>query len=151
MTLETALRQHGIPYEKHTHQTAMTAQRLAEAEHISGYQVAKPVVVKSSDGFAMCVLPAPAHLDLHRVASLLGDSQVRLATEQELAGLFPDCELGAEPPVGKLFGLPTIADEQLIADDFLEMQAGKHTESLRVRREDWEALTHPLVAAIARD
>jgi len=90
MRLETLLDQRGINYEKHTHPTAYTAQRLADVEHVSGYMVAKPVVVRTSSGFAMCVLPAPKHLDLEQVSNVLKDSTVRLATEDEMARLFPD-------------------------------------------------------------
>ena len=100
MKLESLLEEQGIRYEKHAHATTYTAQRLADAEHVSGYMVAKPVVVKAESGYAMCVLPAPKHLDLRRVADALHERDVQLASEAEMAELFPDCELGAEPPVG---------------------------------------------------
>lgn len=149
MKLENLLDERGINYEKHTHPTAYTAQRLADVEHVSGYLVAKPVVVKTSAGFAMCVLPAPKHLDLEQVSHVLKDPNVRLATEEEMSRLFPDCELGAEPPIGSLFGLTTIMDEQLRKDEFLVMQSGTHTEAVKTRREDWERLCDPIIAPIA--
>lgn len=149
MRLESLLDERGINYERHSHAKAFTAQGLAHAEHVSGYMVAKPVVVNDGNAFTMCVLPAPKHVDLDRVASALSAKKVRLATETEMADLFPDCELGAEPPVGNLFGLRTVMDEQLLDDAFLIMQAGTHTESVKVRRQDWQALCDPLVAPIA--
>ena len=150
MKLEQVLQERGIGYEKHKHRTTYTSQRLAAEEHVSGYDVAKPVVVKSGDAFTMCVLPACAHLSLDRVADLLNAKNVRLATEAEMAELFPGCELGAEPPVGAIFGLQTIMDEQLREDEYLTMQAGSHTEAVRLRREDWEKLCEPTIAPIAR-
>ena len=149
MNLQSFLDEKGIRYEKHTHTKAYTAQGLAHAEHVSGYVVAKPVIVKGSGGFAMCVLPAPKHVDLERVAEVLHEKEVRLASEPEMAELFPDCELGAEPPVGSLFGMKTIMDTRLEDDSFLIMQAGSHTESIRLRREDWQRVCEPLVASIA--
>jgi len=149
MKFEQLLQERGIGYEKHKHRLTYTAQRLAAEEHVSGYNVAKPVVVKGGGGFAMCVLPACAHLDLERVAGLLRSDEVRLATETEMADLFPDCELGAEPPVGSLFGMTTIMDERLRGDEHITMQAGSHTEAVKMRREDWERLCDPLVAPIA--
>jgi Ala-tRNA(Pro) deacylase len=149
MKVDSFLRQQGVDFERHTHVTAYTAQGLAHAEHVSGYIVAKPVVVKTESGFAMCVLTAPQHLDRKRVASLLHQSDVRLATEEEMVLLFPDCELGAEPPIGTLFGLPTFADEKLLDDEFLVMQAGTHRDSIRMRREDWERVCRPSIAPIA--
>ena len=95
------------------------------------------------------MLSAPKHLDLQRVAGLLGESEVRLATEAEMAELFEDCDLGAEPPIGSLFGMKTIMDEALLDDEFLVMQAGTHTESIQMRRADWERLCDPDVAPIA--
>ncbi|MHC4696682.1 MAG: aminoacyl-tRNA deacylase [Planctomycetota bacterium] len=148
MKLESLLKERGIDYMKHTHVTTYTAQGLAHEEHVSGYMVAKPVVVKGAADFAMCVLPAPAHLDLKRVAEVMGESEVRLATEAEMAELFQDCELGAEPPVGSLFGMRTFVDARLKEDEFLIMQAGTHTESIELRREDWEKLCDPVAAAI---
>ena len=110
--------------------------------------MAKPVVVKTPSGFAMCVLAAPEHLDLDRTAHVLHEETARLATEAEMADLFPECELGAEPPVGAMFGLKTIMDEQLIDDDWLMMQAGTHTESVELSRFDWERVCDPIVASI---
>lgn len=148
MNLESMLRIQGVPYEKHSHPTTYTAQALAEVEHVSGYAVAKPVVVKGATGFTMCVLPAPRHLNLERVAAALGEPSVRLATETEMANLFPDCELGAEPPIGALFGLATLADPQLQEDDYLIMQAGTHSEAIKLHRKSWERLCQPLVVPI---
>ncbi len=149
MKLETFLQQEGIDYEKDTHPSTYTAQGLAHVEHVSGYMVAKPVIVKGRSGFAMCVLPAPEHIDLRRVADALGETDVCLATESEMAELFPDCELGAEPPVGRLFGMTTVMDPQLLDDSFLVMQTGSHTEAITLRREDWERVCDPRIAPIA--
>lgn len=148
MQLEPFLQQKGINYEKHVHSTAYTSQGLAHAEHVSGYMVPKPVIVKGDAGFTMCVVPAPAYLDLKRVAEVLHEPQVELASESDMVKLFPDCELGAEPPIGPLFGMQTIIDKKLEDDEFVIVQAGSHTESVRMRREDWERLCEPLVASI---
>lgn len=149
MKLETFLKEGGFNFEKHTHPKAYTSQELAHEEHVSGYMVAKPVIVKGAAEFTMCVLPAPKHLDLKQVADLLQEPEVRLATESEMAELFPECELGAEPPVGSLFGMKTIMDTNLKDDEFLVMQAGTHTEAIKMRREDWERCCEPTVAQIA--
>jgi Ala-tRNA(Pro) deacylase len=150
MRLESVLEDQRIRYEKHMHTPTYTAQRLADVEHISGYLVAKPVVVRTAKGFAICVLPAPKQIDLERVRELLGDPDVRLASESEMAELFPDCELGAEPPVGTMFGMRTVMDSSLREDEFILMQAGTHTEAIKTRRADWERLCNPLIGQIAR-
>jgi Ala-tRNA(Pro) deacylase len=149
MQHETILRERDIPYELHCHAPAFTGQQLAQVEHVPGDMVAKPVIVKGRGGFAMCVLPAPRHLDMRRVAAVLEDSEVRLAMESEMAELFPDCELGAEPAIGSLYGLRTIIDRRLEDDDYVITAAGTHEESVKMRREDWERLCNALVANIA--
>ena len=148
MRLEEFLKDHNVRYEKHTHPVAYTSQQLADAEHVSGYMVAKPVIVKGASEFAMCVITAPAHLDLKRAAEALNEKEVRLATEPEMADLFPGCELGAEPPIGTMFGMKTVVDEVLKEDEYLVMQAGTHTESVRVSFEDWERVCRPVLASI---
>jgi Ala-tRNA(Pro) deacylase len=148
MTLESFLQDHGIGYEKHTHPRTYTAQGLAHAEHISGYMVAKPVIVKGASGYAMCVLPAPKQLDLRRAAEVLNE-EVRLASESEMGTLFPDCDLGAEPPLGALFEMKTVMDARLKEGESLVMQAGTHTEAIKMRRADWERACAPIVAPIA--
>ena len=149
MTIEPLLKQEGIPYEKHLHASAYSAQQLANAEHVSGYMVAKPVIVRGAAGYAMCVVAAPKHLDLTRVADALHEQDVRLATEEEMARLFPNCELGAEPPIGPAFGMKTVMDAQLQEDEFLIMQAGTHHEAIKLRREDWQRVSEATVAPIA--
>ena len=149
MSLESLLQQRGIEYEKHEHPKTFTSQQLAHEEHVSGYIVAKPVIIKAGSRFAMCVLAAPDHVDLRGVAKVLQEPNVRLATEAELAKQCPDCELGAEPPVGSMFSMTTIMDVGLLRDEFLVMQAGNHTEAIRMRRDDWQRLCEPLEAPIA--
>lgn len=149
MKFETVLREWKIPFEKKVHHTAFTSQELAAAEHVSGYNVAKPVLVKGEHGFAMCVLAACDRLDLKSAARVLHEGRLQLATERETKDLFPDCEPGAEPPVGRLFNMKTIMDERLAQDEFLVMQSGSHTEAVKLQRADWERLCEPIKAHIA--
>lgn len=149
MQVQQFLRDRGVPFEEHRHAPAYTAQGLARAEHVSGYAVAKPVVVKGDRGYAMCVTPAPKRVELSRAALALGETHVELASEQELAQLFGDCELGAEPPIGELFGLPTLMDADLERCEYVVMQAGTHTDAIRVKRREWAQACHAQVAPIA--
>jgi len=147
--LATLLEQRGIHFERTIHPPTYTAQTLAAEEHESGYRVAKPVVVKGEGGFVMCVVPACARVELEAVGRLLRDKTVRLATETEMAEMFPECDLGAEPPVGELFGLPTLMDDSLQDEDFLLLQAGTHTEAIKMRREDYQEIARPRIDSIA--
>ena len=151
MVLEKALREQNVPFRKSRHRSCFTSPELAAEVHVSGYNVAKPVIVKSPAGFAMCVLTACDQLDLSRVADVLGEADVRMATENEMRRLFPDCEIGAEPPIGNLFGIRTIVDERLHRDEEVVMQAGTHRDAIELRRADWERICKPIIARIARE
>lgn len=149
MNLIDVLEEEGVPYERHTHPAVYTAQELARSEHVPGKNVAKPVLVRAESGFTLCVVPAVASVDLAAVADALCEERIELASEHEMVGIFRDCELGAEPPVGMLFGLNTLVDYSLLDDDFVVFQAGTHTDSIRMSRTDFERITDPMYGSIA--
>ena len=148
MNVLVRLQEEGVVFARSEHAPTFTAQGLAAVEHVSGWNVAKPVLVKGKGQYTLCVIPAPAHLDLHAVAAALCEDDVELATEAEMAGVFSGCELGAEPPIGAYFGLRTLADYMLMDDDYVVFQAGSHTESVRMSRADFERIADPLYAEI---
>lgn len=148
MNLPQFLDDEKVEYRITSHTPRYSAQGLAEAEHTSGHRVAKPVIVKGDLGFAMCVVPACKRVNLDLVAEVLQEFSVRLATEEEMAKLFPNCEVGAEPPIGAMFGLKTIVDTELHEQEHIVMQAGSHTQSVQICRKDWERLCDPIIADI---
>ncbi len=139
------LQKSGVRYQVSEHVPVYSAQGLAAAEHESGKFVAKPVIVKADGQFLMCVLPANVRIDLEKLRSQLDANSVALAKEQDFEGLFPDCELGAEPPFGNLFNLPTVIDKTLERDDHIVFQAGTHAKAARLRMDDYRDLVHPRV------
>src|SRR5262245_40765592 len=102
-----------VPYEVHTHRTAMTAAELAVADHVPPSEVAKTVGLRSGDHVLISVLPPTRQLDLERLRALADDPGLGLAKEGDLGDLFPTCELGAIPPIGDLWGLPVWVDDSL--------------------------------------
>jgi len=134
-----------VHYEVTEHPSAFTAQNLAAAEHEPGKYVAKPVIVKADGKYMMCVLAAPYKIDLRTLKKQLGAKSVELAEEKEIGKLFPDCALGAEPPFGNLYDLPTIMDKTLQDDDHIIFQAGSHEKSIRMDMDDYRKLVKPKV------
>jgi Ala-tRNA(Pro) deacylase len=111
--------------------------------------VVKVVMVLADGELAMLAMPAPYQADLERVAEVLGASEVRLAHEEEFAPAFPDCEVGAMPPFGNLYGLPVYLDEALAEDETIVVQAGTHSDTIRLKYADFERLVRPTVARFA--
>jgi len=137
-----------IPYEPLTHPTTYTAQGTATLMQISGKEMAKTVVLRvgrNGEDTVLAVLPGPRHVKLDKLATLLGQP-VRLATEEELSQLFPDCELGAMPPFGALYDLPVYVDESLSKDKEIVFNAGTHHDAVRMAYEDFIRLARPKIA-----
>jgi Ala-tRNA(Pro) deacylase len=138
-----------VPYEHRVHPTALTAEQVAEAEHVPGSIVAKTVVVKADNKFVMAVLPASAKVDLPALRETLRANELRLAKEAEFYGLFPDSELGAMPPFGNLYGLPVYADESLARDRAILFSAGTHRDAIRMSYRDFTRLAEPKICSFA--
>ncbi len=145
MNLRSYLDQMGIAYSWSHHDPAFTAQDLAMKEHISGKRVIKPVVVEADGQPILCALPAASYVDLDRVREELNAQVARLAEEPELSRIFADCDLGAEPPIGKIFGLPTIVDEAITQQDEVTFQAGTHEDAVTMRSQDFLRVAEPRI------
>jgi len=145
MTVIDFLDKSGVKYEVTEHKPAFTAQRVAAAEHEPGKYVAKPVVIRADDKYLMCVLAACYKIDLGALKKQLGAKKVELAEEKDMGKIFGDCELGAEPPFGNLYDLPTIMDKALEADDHITFQAGSHDKAIRMSMADYVKLVKPRV------
>jgi len=149
MDVERFLNEARVEYEVHGHTTAYTAQGLAAVEHVSGSGIAKSVAVYADDSPVLCVLPASYKIDLDKLAAVLGVKDCRLADELDLEHLFPDTELGAEPPFGKPYGLQTLVDEHLALCDTITFNAGTHRQAIRMRYSNYARLAEPLVLDFA--
>lgn len=150
-SIQHYLRHNRVFYERYWHPRAVSAQALSQALHVSGWRVAKSVIVMADRQPWIFVVPAAGTVDLERVRELLGVRVARLATEQEFSELFPDCELGAEPPFGELYGMPVAVDETLSLTEHLLFRAGSHEEALEMRFQDFATLEWPLVASFIHE
>jgi Ala-tRNA(Pro) deacylase len=145
MSVTELLDKSGVQYELSEHKPTFSAQRLAAQEHESGKHVAKPVLVKADGKNIMCVLAANRKVDLRKLKGQLGADSVELASEEQLGGIFTDCELGAEPPFGNLYDLPTIMDKDMEKDDHILFQSGSHVKAIRMSMTDYRKLVEPSV------
>lgn len=134
-----------VNYEITEHPPAFTAQQMAAAEHEPGKYVAKPVIVKADGKYVMCVLSACYKIDLAALKKQLGVKSVEMAQEKEIGTIFDDCELGAEPPFGNLYDLPTVMDKALEKDDHITFQGGTHEKAIRISMDDYRKLVEPKV------
>jgi Ala-tRNA(Pro) deacylase len=141
--LQRLLHAQGIAFETIHHARANTAHETAHSARLDDRDLAKTVMVKLDGRMAMVVLGADRRLDLAALGLATGCEAVELAAESEFAPLFPDCEAGAMPPFGNLYGLPVYVDENLSEDEEIAFNAGSHTELIRIPFALFEQLVHP--------
>lgn len=143
--LRSFLDSHNVKYLVISHSLAYTAQGVAALAHVSGKKLAKTVIIKVDGSLAMAVIPASLHVDLARIRALSGAKIVELATEREFKDAFSDCETGAMPPFGNLYGMKVYADSNLASNDEITFAAGSHRELVRIKWEDLIRLVNPTV------
>ena len=147
--LKAFLDEKGIRYVSIIHSRAYTAQEIAASAHIKGKELAKAVMVKVDGRMAMAVLPASHRVSFDLLKGVTGAREVVLATEEEFKGLFPDCEPGAMPPFGNLWGMDVYVAARLADDKEIAFNAGSHTELMKLAYDDFERLVAPKVVEFA--
>lgn len=147
--LRTFLDEQHVKYVVISHSKAYTAQGIAAISHISGKELAKTVIVKLDGVLGMAVLPASFQVDLLALKKAVGVRDVALASEREFKEHFPDCETGAMPPFGNLYGIPVYVDETLTVDREIAFNAGSHHELIKLSYADFERLVHPVALDFA--
>lgn len=140
------LDKYGVRYTVTTHLPAFTAQGIAAQSHTPGRQMVKSVVVNIDSELALAVLPASVQVDLDLLKQATRANTVRLAAEEEFKDIFCECELGAMPPFGNLYGMNVIADESLANNREIVFNACTHRELIHMEWEDFRALARPKMA-----
>lgn len=141
--LKDYLDRENVKYLSIHHSPAYTAQEIAASAHIHGKEFAKCVVVKLDGKLALAVLPASVKIDLELLREATKVSRAELARESDFIDTFPECQLGAMPPFGNLYGVPVYVDELLTLDGEIAFNAGSHSELIRMAFADFNRLVQP--------
>lgn len=151
-SIEQFLGEQNVPYSVVHHQPAYTAQEEAAVAHVPGRQWAKTVACVADGRAILAVVPASSLVDLDRLREVAGAKDIRLASEREFERLYPDCEIGAMPPLGPLYGQEVFVDASLAAGDENEIvfDAGSHSDAVKVRYEDFARVVRPTVGEFGR-
>ena len=143
------LRQSNVGYSVFPHVPAYSAQEEAAVTHISGRDWAKPVVFFADGEPIQAVVPADLVVDVDQLLALTGAERIRLATEEELSALYPDCEPGAMPPLGPLYNQSVFVDIALAAEPQVVFNGGTHADAVCMRYDDFAAVARPVVGSFA--
>ena len=145
--LKEYLEREHVPFTSIVHDETYTAQETAQAAHVPGYELAKTVMVELDGKMAMIVVPATRKVILQDLREVTGAARVRFATEEQFKNLFPDCEVGAMPPFGNLYGMEVYVAPGLAADEEIAFNAGSHTEVVKMAFADFDRLVHPTMVS----
>jgi Ala-tRNA(Pro) deacylase len=132
-----------VSYQSSRHSPAYTAQGIAQAQHFSGKKLAKVVMVVADKKLVMAVVPANCRVDLDRLGRLLNANAIKLAAEEQFKDVFPDCELGAMPPLGNIYHLDVWVDSALQLHHEICFNAGTHAETIQMAFSDFSRLVQP--------
>ena len=149
MNFKNFLNSCGVKYVTIEHSPAYTALETAASAHVSGRDFAKTVIVEIGSEMAMVVLPANRKIVLSDLQEMLADQNVKLATEDDFIKRFPDCELGAMPPFGNLYGLPVYVAQRLAEEPEIAFNAGTHREVIKMSFAAFAELVQPTVVDFA--
>lgn len=143
--IKNFLDENNIKYTSIVHPKAYTAQEIASKSHMPGKEIAKTVVLKVDGKYVLAVLSAIKMVSFKDFKNSIEANEVKLATEQEFMDLFPDCEVGAMPPFGNLYDMPTYVSSELKENKEIAFNACNHMELIRMKYADWEDLVKPIV------
>jgi Ala-tRNA(Pro) deacylase len=144
--LKDFLDRENVKYVSIYHSIVYTAQEIAELVHVKGRELAKTVMVKLDGKLAMAVLPASHQVDIEHLKRASGAQDAMMSTEEEFEDLFPDCEIGAMPPFGNLYGMDVFVSRALTEGKEIAFNAGSHYELIRLAYKDFERLVNPKIA-----
>ena len=135
--LQEYMSEHDLRYDVLTHPHSHHSMETAQLARVPGNSLAKSVLlVDEEGGFLMAILPSTHHVNLRALSRTLGCG-LRLASEDEIARLFPDCEPGAIPPLGMAYGMPMVIDDSLAGQDEIYFEAGDHEKLIQMGRRDF--------------
>jgi Ala-tRNA(Pro) deacylase len=149
-SVQEFLRCADVPYTVLPHARAFTARTEAAAIPVAARNWAKVVVAFADGEPIQAVVPADCEVDFERLADVIGVPHVRMAREDELDWLYPDCEAGAMPPFGPLFHQLVFLDERLAADDEIVFNAGTFDDAVAMTFADYVSLARPTIGRFAR-
>ncbi len=143
--LKDFLDKHRVKYVVITHSQAYTSQEIAMSALMPGKELAKTVMIKFDGRMVMAILPSGYKVDIDLLREATGAGKIELASEKEFQGMFPECEIGAMPPFGNLYGMDVFVEKSLTGNKTIAFNAGSHTELVKLAYKDFKELVEPTV------
>ncbi|MBN9228554.1 MULTISPECIES: aminoacyl-tRNA deacylase [Legionella] len=143
LSIRKYMKDHDIAYETINHPKAYTASQCAQGAHIKRNNFAKSVIVKLDGKFVLVAIPANIRLNLEQLKKEAHAKRAEIAQEFEFQDRFKDCEIGALPIFGELYGMDVYLADSLAHKEWLVFNAGNHDQLLKIKCIDFLNLIHP--------
>ncbi|HEY7669276.1 MAG TPA: YbaK/EbsC family protein [Hyphomicrobium sp.] len=139
LTLQQYLDDKHIDYDVLMHKRTHSSEGTARASHVPGERLAKGVVLTREGGFVVAVVPACSKVRMDVIERMLR-CPVGLASEDEIAELFPDCDTGAVPPIAEAYAVDAFVDESLDTQPDVYLEGGDHRSLIHISGDEFRAL-----------
>ncbi len=139
--LSNYLAEHGARYGVYAHRHSRSSAESARVANVKPHLLAKSVILEDDQGPVLALVPADKSVRLNEVSHLLGRHRLHLSDEARIGALFADCASGAVPPVGMPWGVPTVVDAELDANEIIYLECGDHECLVRVSNAQFRELT----------
>ncbi len=126
-----------IDYILVPHRTSFTAQATAESAHIKDHTLSKVIVIGSGFRMSMVVVPANCIVLQSDLAQILNTPSLNIIPESQFADRFPECEVGAMPPFGKLYGMDVYAAKEILEKKSIIFNGGTHNLLIKMSTRDF--------------
>jgi len=143
------LNSNNIEFQVLEHDPAFSAHEVAARTKVPESEMAKAILIRIEGRYWMAVLRADQRIHQPLLKRTFAAKNVHIAHEEDLGLLFPDCQLGAMPPFGNLYGLPVLVEDGLAGDEEIVFNACTHTKAIRMKFKDFRRLAKPVIAAFA--
>jgi Ala-tRNA(Pro) deacylase len=143
------LQSNKVEFQVLEHDPAFSAHDVAAVAHVPESEMAKAILIRIDEHYWMAVLRADQRINQQMIRRVFGAKNVQLAPEEDLGMLFPDCQIGAMPPFGNLYGLPVLLEECLANDEEIVFNACTHTKAIRMKFKDFRHLAKPVITGFA--
>jgi Ala-tRNA(Pro) deacylase len=122
----------------------------AASNHRACRQLARVVIVRDGDWYAMTVLPAAARLDLSQLRRRTGRYGLIVTEDAEIAGQVPDCPTATMPPFGRVFGLPVYLDRAFAEEAAIVFESGTDREAVTMPMGEYVRVERPAIVPLVR-
>jgi len=134
-----------IKYQGIEHRTVFTAFDKAQTLKVPEKMVGKTLILKLDGKLAIVLIGANKNLDLNKIKKLAKAKKVELATEKLTKNKLKGVKVGAIPPFGNMWQLPTFIDRSLFKNTKIIVNAGDYNSSIKISSNLFKKLIPDLI------